>query len=781
MLRRLEVSPVLTAHPTEVGRKTVLDTRREVAALLVQRDRTEMSDDELAEWHANVHVQVLTLWQTAILRLSHLRVRDEINEALRYYDLTLFDAVTQVHRDAEREVGARWPELAGARLRPFLRMGSWIGGDRDGNPFVTADVVGAALRANASAALQHHLDGIANLAVELSMSSRLVSPTPELDALAERSGDTSAFRADEPYRRALRGIHGRLATTAEHLLGQPLVTPLAATTDRYASAAELLDDLAIVDASLRSHGSAALATRLVEPLARGVEQFGFHLCGLDMRQHARVHEPVVADLLSHAGICADYADLDEEGRLDVLRAAARDPRRLRVPGAPYAAQTSDELEILDTAADGARRLGAAAVPHMVISGCESVSDVFEALLLAKESGLAVDVVPLFETIGDLEAAGAILDRLLGDPLYRTWLADRGGVQEVMIGYSDSTKDGGYLTACWSLYRAQEDLVQVAAPHGVRLRLFHGRGGTVGRGGGPSHDAILAQPPGSVDGALRVTEQGENVAAKFSSPHLARRNLDTMVAAVIEASLPLTGERDPGMAAHRHDTMAALSATAFGVYRDLVYGTAEFVDFFRAATPVAELAQLNIGSRPSSRTASTRIEDLRAIPWVFSWSQTRIMLPGWYGAGSAFERWAGGDAGREAELRDMYDRWPFFRSVISNMAMVLAKTDLALAARYAELVADVPSATSIFERIREEHAATRGWVARITGSQELLADNPALARSIRNRFPYLVPLHHLQVAMLRRRRTGDEGEDDELVARAIQLTLNGLATGLRNSG
>jgi phosphoenolpyruvate carboxylase len=778
MLRRLEVSPVLTAHPTEVGRKTVLDTRREIAALLVQRDRTQLSDDEMAQWYDNVHVQVLTLWQTAILRLSRLRVRDEINEALRYYDLTLFDAITQVHRDAERDVGARWPELAGIRLPPFVRMGSWIGGDRDGNPFVTADVVTTALRANASAALRRHLDGIAHLAVELSMSSRLVTPTAELEALAERANDTSPFRADEPYRRALRGIHGRMAATAEHLLGEPLVSPLAPTTERYTSTVELLDDLATVDASLRSHGSAPLAARLVQPVARGVELFGFHLCGLDLRQNSRVHEPVVADLLAHAGICADYGALDEERRLDVLRAAVRDPRRLRVPGAAYAAQTMEELAILDAAADGAGRFGAAAVPHMVISTCDSVSDVFEALVLAKEAGLAVDIVPLFETIGDLEAAGAILDRLLGDADYGAWLAGRGGVQEVMIGYSDSTKDGGYLTACWALYRAQEHLVEVARRHGVRLRLFHGRGGTVGRGGGPSHDAILAQPPGSVDGALRVTEQGENVAAKFSSPHLARRNLDTMVAAVLEASFPLAGEPDPVLAAHHHDTIAALSAIAFESYRELVYGTADFVAFFRATTPVAELARLNIGSRPASRTASTRIEDLRAIPWVFSWSQTRIMLPGWYGAGTAFERWVGGDARREADLRSMYDRWPFFRSVISNMAMVLAKTDLALAARYTDLAEDVPAATAIFERIRDEHATTRGWVARITGTSELLADNPALARSIRNRFPYLVPLHHLQVAMLRRRRAGD---DDELIARAIQLTLNGLATGLRNSG
>lgn len=773
MLRRLQVSPVLTAHPTEVGRKTVLDTRREIAALLVHRDRTDLAEDELAEWYEAVHVQVLTLWQTAILRMSRLRVRDEIREALRYYDLTLFDAVAQVQTDAEREASARWPELTGLRLPPVVRMGSWIGGDRDGNPFVTAEVVETAVQANASAALRHHLDGIAYLATELSMSSRLVTPTADLEALADRAGDDSPFRADEPYRRALRGVHGRLAATAAYLVGDPLVSPLAGG-DRYSTPGELLDDLAVVERSLRSHGSAALAARLVAPVARSVEIFGFHLCGLDLRQNSRVHEPVVADLLAHAGLCPDYAARAEEERLDVLRTAVRDPRRLRVPGAAYATQTIDELAILDAAADGARRLGPQAVPHLVISTCDSASDVFEALLLAKEVGLAVDVVPLFETIGDLQAAESILERLFRDPVYTAWLDDRGRTQEVMIGYSDSTKDGGYLAASWALYRAQEQLVDVAARHGVHLRLFHGRGGTVGRGGGPSHDAILAQPPGSVDGSLRLTEQGENVAAKFSTAHLARRNLDTMVAAVLEASFRTPTPADDA----DHAAITAMAASAFDAYRDLVYGDPAFVAFFRAATPVAELAQLNIGSRPASRTASTRIEDLRAIPWVFSWSQSRMMLPGWYGTGTAFAAWAGDAPEREADLRRMYREWPFFRTMISNMAMVLAKTDLALAARYAALASDVPGAAAIFERIAAEHATTRDWVARITGSDALLDDNPALARSIRNRFAYLVPLHHLQVAMLRRRRAGDQ---DELVARAIQLTLNGLATGLRNSG
>jgi phosphoenolpyruvate carboxylase len=600
------------------------------------------------------------------------------------------------------------------------------------------------------------------------MSSRLVQPTAALDLLAERSHDTSPFRADEPYRRALRGMHGRLVATAVELLGEELVAPLSPETEPYATPAELLADLRVVTDSLCSHGSRALAERTVEPVGRAVWLFGFHLCGLDLRQNADVHEPVVADLLRHGGLCDDYAALDEPARVALLGDALRDPRRLRVPGATYLSRTLDEMAILDAAADGARRFGRQAVPHSVISKCDSVSDVLEATLLAKEVGLAVDVVPLFETIGDLDAAGTITDALFRDPAYQVWLEQRGGVQEVMIGYSDSTKDGGYLTANWSLYRAQEALVETARRHGVRLRLFHGRGG------GPSHDAILAQPPGSVDAALRVTEQGEIVAAKFSSPHLARRNLDTMVAAVLQATFA-EDTSDGGQAGHA--AMDELSVLACDAYRELVYGTDGFVEFFRAVTPVRELAELNIGSRPASRTASSRIEDLRAIPWVFSWSQTRIMLPGWYGAGSAFEQWAGGDTARAAALVELHATWPFFRAVISNMAMVLAKSDLSIAERYLTLSTD-PTAAGIFERIRAEHGRAVAWVQRITGNDELLADNPTLARSIRNRFAYLVPLHHLQIALLRRHRAGD---DSELVSRGIQLTLNGLATGLRNSG
>ena len=570
LLDRLLVSPVITAHPTEVARRTVLDTRLEVARLLVERERIEMSADESAAWDEELRVRVLTLWQTAILRLSRLRVRDEINEELRYYDLTLFEAIDHLQVEVERELATRWPDIDIPAVPPLIRMGSWIGGDRDGNPFVTAEVTALALRSNAAKAIEHHLDGLHRLTSELSMSSRLITPTAALDALAAASGDDSPFRADEPYRRALRGMHDRMVATAVTLLGEATRPPKLGERPPYTTPAELRADLAIVIESLRSHGSGALADRAVMPVLRQVELFGFHLCALDLRQNADVHEPVVADLLGVARLTDDYLALAEDDRVAVLRRALDDPRRLRVPGASYSERTIAELAILDAAADGERRYGVAAVQHMIISKCESVSDVLEAAVLAKEAGLTVDIVPLFETIADLVRAGEVMAALFADPTYGELLDQRGRAQEVMVGYSDSTKDGGYLTANWSLYRAQERLVEVAADNGVRLRLFHGRGGSVGRGGGPSHDAILAQPPGSVDAAIRVTEQGEIVAAKFSSPHLARRNLDTLLAAVLESSFQTPTQTSGPV----HDAMDELSAIAFDAYRDLVYGDRE---------------------------------------------------------------------------------------------------------------------------------------------------------------------------------------------------------------
>jgi phosphoenolpyruvate carboxylase len=778
------VSPVVTAHPTEVRRRTISQVQQQVSSLLRQRDGRDV--DERA-WSAHLWREVLTLWQTALLRLSRLRLADEIDEALRYYDLSLFAVVPAINAEVRQALRQRWPD-ADLLPRPMLLPGSWIGGDRDGNPFVTADAVRRATTRQAETALGHHLAELVCLADELSMSDRLVTPTDAVYALAEASGDDSPFRADEPYRRALRGVYRRLAATAQRAIGSVPGPAPDAELPPYDVPEELIADLDAVDASLRSHGAGPLADDRLARLRDAVEVFGFHLCGLDMRQNSAVHEEVLAELLAWAGVCGDYAALDEAARVELLSGELRVRRPLVRPDAELSELARGELDLLVAAARQVAVLGPQAIPTYVISMCESVSDVLEVAVLLKEVGLLdtgaeggpvcpIGISPLFETIDDLQAAGATLAAMLDQPLYRALLAGRGDVQEVMLGYSDSNKDGGYLAANWALYRAELSLVEVARRHGVRLRLFHGRGGTVGRGGGPSYEAIRAQPPGAVAGALRITEQGEVIAAKYASPDLARRNLEALVAATLEASL-LDVEGLGDDADDAYALLDDLAGRAQGAYRALVHETPGFVEWFRAATPIRELAELNIGSRPPSRKAGDRIGDLRAIPWVFSWSQARIMLPGWYGTGTALESWVDGDESRLARLQELHRRWPFFRTVLSNMGMVLAKTDLGLAARYAELVPDPELRDRVFGQITAEHERTCRMLLAVTGDDHLLADNPSLARSIRNRFPYLEPLHHLQVEMLRRRRDGD---DDELVRRCIQLTINGVATALRNSG
>ncbi len=610
-------------------------------------------------------------------------------------------------------------------------MGSWIGGDRDGNPFVTAEVMRLAVGRHATIALQYHLDELLRLSIELSMSSRLITPSDALFALADASGDDSPFRADEPYRRALRGMYARLHAFAADVLGDS-IDELSCPTPRvplprYESLDELITDLDVVGDSLRSHGAGQLVEVSIEPVQRSLAIFGAHLCGLDMRQNSAIHERVVGDLLAQAGVTADYVDLDEAERTRILTAELATPRLLRHPNAVYDEQTIGELAVLDEAAVSIGRLGRRIIPHYVISMATAVSDVLEVAVLLKEVGLVrvadddrpamtqLDIVPLFETIGDLAGASETLRQLLEHGTYRQLVTSRGNRQEVMIGYSDSNKDGGYLSSQWNLFAAQAALVATARAAGVRLRLFHGRGGTVGRGGGPAYQAILAQPPGSVDRSIRVTEQGEMVAAKYAQPALARRNLETLVAATVSASAG--GEADAAETPPEFiDAMGQLSDAAFDAYRSLVYGDDRFVTFFRQITPTNEIASLNVGSRPASRKRSDAIEDLRAIPWVFGWTQCRLMIPAWYGAGTAFDTFAATDATRADLMRQMYSAWPFFRTIIDNMGMVLAKADIEIGRRYADvLVTDSDMRRDIFGRIEDEHRLTREWHERITGS------------------------------------------------------------------
>jgi len=782
-LAEVEVSPVLTAHPTEVRRRTILDAQRRIADLLVVRDRSQFTSEEQTAWYSAIRLQILTLWQTSLLREAKQRVRDEVMETLRYYNLTLFDELPALQAEVQAQVSA----LLAPQIRPVhpvIRMGSWIGGDRDGNPFVTADVLTMAVGEQATIAYTHHLRALYDLSHELSMSARLVTPTAELLALADAARDDAPNRADEPYRRAIRGMHARLVASALRTLGTVPGVPAIGPREPYASPEDLARDYDVVDQSLRTHGAAALADARVRPARTAVELFGFHLCTLDIRQNSDVHERVVAELLAQAGVVDNYAALGDAEQATVLLNELVTARPLHSAALTYREETTSELAIVRRAAIAVSTFGDRVIRHYVISKCQSVSDVLEVAVLLREAGLlvpgavprmAMDIVPLFETIDDLRAAAATLRALLNIPMYRDWLrVARGNRQEVMLGYSDSNKDGGYLTSTWEIYRAQAALVAVAHAAGVRLSFFHGRGGTVGRGGGPSYEAVLAQPPGAVDGTLRITEQGEVIAARYADRDQARRSLEALVSATTIASAAAHAPEAPP--AEFVAAMDTLSVESLRAYRQLVYGTPEFVGLFRSITPVREISTLNIGSRPASRTASDRIEDLRAIPWVFSWSQCRILLPGWYGAASAFGAFANHEDG-VALLQRMQREWPYFRTVLSNMSMVLAKSDLGIAQRYLTLATDADVGARVFARITEEHSQLVAWLTRITGGP-LLADNPTLARSIRNRFPYLDPLHTLQVQMLRRLRNGDT---DPQVVRTIQLTLNGIAAGLRNSG
>jgi phosphoenolpyruvate carboxylase len=782
------VSPVITAHPTETRRRTVFDTQHRITELMRLRAHGHTQTDDGRNIEIELRRHVLTLWQTALIRLSRLKIQDEIEVGLRYYSAAFFDVIPRVNAEVRTALRARWPD-AHLLDKPILRPGSWIGGDRDGNPNVTADVVRLATGSAAFTALGHYFVELTSLEQELSMSARLIKVTDELAALADTCNEPA--RADEPYRRALRVIHGRLTATAQQILDRQPEYELDLGLEPYATPTELLADLDVVDASLRANGSGLLADDRLARLREAVHVFGFHLSGLDMRQNSDMHEEVVAELLAWAGVHPDYRSLPEPERVELLAAELSTRRPLVGEGAELSELARKELDIVAAGARAVNVFGPQAVPNYIISMCQSVSDMLEAAILLKEAGLLdasgsdpycpVGIVPLFETIDDLQRGSSILEEVLDLPLYRGLVSARGDSQEVMLGYSDSNKDGGYLAANWALYRAELELVESARKTGIRLRLFHGRGGTVGRGGGPSYDAILAQPPGAVSGSLRITEQGEVIAAKYAEPRVAHRNLETLLAATLESTL-LDVEGLGEAAGPAYQVLDDLASRAQRAYAELVHETPGFVEYFKASTPVSEIGDLNIGSRPTSRKPTTSISDLRAIPWVLAWSQSRVMLPGWYGTGSAFEEWiAEGpeDEGARLEvLRDLYQRWPFFRTVLSNMAQVLAKSDMGLAARYSELVKDETLRRRVFDMIVTEHERTIKMHHLITGQDDLLADNTSLARSVFNRFPYLEPLNHLQVELLRRYRSGD---DDELVQRGILLTMSGLATALRNSG
>jgi phosphoenolpyruvate carboxylase len=790
VLDRAVISPVLTAHPTEVHRRSTLDRELAIGRLLADRDRYAHTREEMVRNEQALRREIVTLWQSRMLRLVKPTVSDEIENALTYYTHTFLSEVPRLYADFEDMLDESFPGLEPWQLPPLLRIGSWIGGDRDGNPFVDRDVLVHAIREQTRLALDHFLKEVHELGAELSISSAMTGVSPKLVELADASPDRSKRRADEPYRRVLVGVYARLAATSDRLAGQQPQRQPAAKAEPYATVEEFVTDLGVLSASLVSNGGIEIARGRLRALIYAARAFRFHLAPIDLRQNSDVHERVVAELLRRVGVEDDYLALDEPHRETRLLQELAVPRLLASPFLDYSDETRSELAIANAIRETQASHGQQALPHYVISKAASASDLLEVMLLMREAGImrpgdepaiSVRVVPLFETIDDLRRCDAIMDRFLSMPgVMAIARGSWGGVVEIMLGYSDSNKDGGFLTSGWELYQAEVRLARLCRRHGLTLRLFHGRGGSVGRGGGPTYQAVLAQPTGSVGGQIRVTEQGEVIGSKYSDREVGRRNLETMIAATLEATL-LDGEGEHDVALYGA-TMDRLSASAYEAYRQLVYETPRFNEYFRAATPLAEIAELNIGSRPASRKPSNLIEDLRAIPWVFSWAQSRVLLPGWYGFGSAvsalLEAPDGTRNAATVELSRMYRGWPFFRMLVDNLEMVLTKTDMGIASRYAELVQDRALRDAIFARISAERDRSIAAVLAVTGEAELLGSSPALARAIRNRLPYLDPLNHLQVELLKRYRSR---RTSERVARGIHMTINGIAAGLRNSG
>ena len=771
------ITPVITAHPTEVRRTTILDREAAIADLLPVYDHYANNDGKRAEVEAHLKREIRILWQTRMLRPTRIHVTDEIENAAAIFARTFVSQLPAVKQRLASLFGLESP------LPASLVAGSWVGGDRDGNPFVTAASLDYSVRRLSGIALDHYLEELMALGGELSLSDELVGVSKALAALASGSAHASEHKKDEPYRRALTRIYGRVAETRTMLLSAPPQRAPRSAEAAYGSAREFADDLAVIANSLIQNGSPDLAQGRLGALREAVESFGFHLAVMDLRQNSAVHERVVAELLREAAVCTDYAALSEADRVVLLVNELANPRLLRSPYRNYSPETARELEIADQAARLKTAFGENAVANYVISMARSVSDLLEVAILLKEAGLfrpdshpsaRMRIVPLFETIQDLRAASEVMASFFDLPMARAIIAADDDLQEVMIGYSDSNKDGGYVTSNWEIRSAIVKLIGVAKARGIRLRFFHGRGGTVGRGGGPSFEATRALPEGAVAAGLRLTEQGEVVASKFGHPDVGRRTLERLVAASLLADFDPEADATDGDLA---DVFSRFSSDAYATYRALVYETPGFETYFRQSTPLPEISNLKIGSRPSSRTNSTRIEDLRAIPWVFSWTQARVMLPGWYGFGTAAVRMA--ERGEEDRLKELYARSRFFRTIVSNLEMVLAKCDLEIGRCYAALVEDQNLAASIYERIADEWQRTHAAVLRLTGQSTLLEHNPVLMESIRLRLPYIDALNLLQLDALRRRRAGKEDDDETL--HAIHMSINGVSAGLRNSG
>ncbi len=781
-LDKLSISAVMTAHPTEVQRQSVLKLHRQIRALLTEHQHAiGYQKHRLTE---QIKTVLLSLWQTNETRHFKINVSDEITNGVAYFDLSFFQAIPKLYARLSHQLGERYPHTT---LPDVIRIGGWIGGDRDGNPFVNADTLRHAFKRQSAALFYYYRDQLGELYQELPLSIRRVKVNDDVLEMAANSPEKLLSRAEEPYRLAVALISARIVATSHRFdLDYGCRFGVA---DAYQDSAEFLADLEKLHRSLTQNGSEYLAQGRLQDLMRAVSVFGFYLMPLDLRQHAQVHAETVHDLFKHADL-EDYLSLSEPARQRVLLRELATARPLYSQYVEYDAQTTKELNIFLAAADIKNRYGETAISQSIISNCETISDMLALALIMKETGLLhiengspksrLNIVPLFETIEALQNCIGVMDELLGKPWYQSLLKSRDNTQEIMLGYSDSNKDGGYVTSQWSLYQAEEKLVQIFAKHQVQMRLFHGRGGSVGRGGGPSFEAILAQPAGSVAGQIRITEQGEVITAKYAEANNAEHNLEVLVAATLKATILPNATMTPDF-----ELMSHLSESAFTHYRALIEHPA-FIDYFLQTSPITEIATLNIGSRPASRKTLARIQDLRAIPWVFSWMQNRLMLPAWYGFGTAIETLIQADDGNLAELKAHAKDSAFFYAMLSNMEQVLAKTDLSIAKTYVELAEDRASADVIYAMIEAEYTRSKNALLQLTEQDTVLTGNRSLARSLALRLPYLNALNWLQVLLLKERRGEQsldrtDGFDDDRLLQLIHLTINGVSQGLRNTG
>jgi phosphoenolpyruvate carboxylase len=780
LLSEAQIRLVLTAHPTEARRRTIIAKLARIFAVLRDLDERVALPDESAQAQQRLAQTIEELWFSDEVRATQLTVVDEVRASLVYLLSTFVAIVPRIYRDLEQAVAEFYPELT-FKLPPLFVPGTWIGGDRDGNPNVTPEITRQALEIMRTAAIGV-LDGrLIELAGRLSLAETISGDTPMLEPLIqqlsavfpETAAQVKRINAGEPYRQALTLMRDKLRATNE---GGP---------NHYTSSSELLADLQLIDRSLRAQGADLIADGDLRDVIRLAQVFGFHLAVMDVRDHADRHAAALDEVFRHSGVIDAYLNLPETERVTLLCREIANPRPL-VPRdlERFSALTQDVVGTFRTVAEALNGLHQGAIETYVISGTEAPSDVLEVLLLMKEAGLAapdgyeakLSIAPLFEQEQGLRDAPQTMSRLLALPAYRNALRARGDVQEVMIGYSDSNKEIGFLGSAWALYRAQRELTQLFDEGGLRHTFFHGRGGAIGRGGGPTNVAILAQPPGSVSGRFKLTEQGEVIASRYATAPIAHRELELVIGAVLASTVGVLASPEEPRLARYEEAMAAMADAAVGAYRCLVYEDSEFVRFFQEATPIAEIAQLQIGSRPARRQQTQRIEDLRAIPWVFAWTQSRFLLPGWYGVGTGLTQ---GRATFDLELLQAMERdWPFFSATIANAEMALAKSDLGVAARYVNLVTDAAARDRIWEQIRAEHARSTSEILQLTGQTRLLERDPVLRRSIDRRNPYVDPMSFVQVELLRRLRAGEASGD---TLRTILRTVNGIAGGLKNTG